>query len=267
MPSTLATPALPSPSPPLVMATRPPAPTQQGLFAGPTPPAFTTSFKSVLPPINLTKVRDYRKIPFDDLDKIKFYLYMPAASFCVRTITHPLTVVKTRMQTGAMNNVVSTFPSTASPYASAAAANPASPASASAEAAKQRIRPYQRLPVDLSNKTTFGALKYILEYEGFKGLYAGFGVAVLGLVVGPLYMTSLETTRTSLYSYGLQHKLPVDIVPFLAGAAASCISQVLAVPIDVLSNRKMAGRSQGVAAIMKNIQQIQGISGLYRGYW
>lgn len=231
-------------------------------FALPPPPVFSTSFKSVLPPINLTLVRDYRKIAFDDLDKWKFYAYMPAASFAVRTITHPLTVVKTRMQTSGVARTV--YPSTASPYASSAASSAV--AGESTAAAKPRIIPYKRLPVDLSNKSTFGALKHILEHEGFKGWYRGFQTAVLGLLVGPVYLTSLETTRAHLYASGIRDRLPIDVVPFLAGGAASFVSQVVGVPLDVIANRQMANsQSSGILAIARDVRRTQGLKGFYKG--
>jgi len=61
-------------------------------FEPPPPPVFSTSFKSVLPP-----VRDYRRIKTENLHQFAFYLLMPVSSFSVRALLHPMTVVKTRM--------------------------------------------------------------------------------------------------------------------------------------------------------------------------
>ena len=207
------------------------------------------------------------------------YLYMPMCTFVVRCLSHPMNVIKTRMQTtiNTVSSATPAAPSTASPYSAATTSNSAS----TGGAAKPRIIPYRRMPVDLTKKTTLGAFKHILEYEGIRGLYAGFGMAIWGLAIGPVYLTSVEKTKSFLYnSTDLFHKnrtsvLPFDVVPFLSGASASVVSQLMGVPLDVIQNNQMKQDSAAIGGhrrrraldVIREVREKSGISGFYRGYW
>jgi len=216
--------------------------------------------KGVLPPLT-----DYRKIQTSDLQTYKLYALMPAATFAVRAMLHPLIVVKTRMQT-ASNAVIlqphasRTLSSTAAADGTAMAASARSIISSSSSSSSSSLR---------------GVVATMARQEGFRGFYAGFGVIVTGLAVGPLYMSTMlftqEHLQAALRDYNLQHapaggdpttrsggsssSNPVSAsssslsswaswsIPFLSGAVGSCVAQLLGVPLDVVSQKQMYGQS------------------------
>jgi len=274
-------------------------PSHLGLqYAPPPPPVFSTSFKGVLPPLT-----DYRRITLKDLHIYTFYTLMPLASFSVRALLHPFTVVKTRMMAGGMPS-----PPVGAPAAALAAHEAAVRAAAMAEAsgatatAAAAARP-PSVPVPPQGGQLRATIAHILRTEGFKGLYAGFGVSVVSLAVGPVYMGTLLTTKEALEGmYKEQRPAPAagvgvpalatpsllsrassasvsSSIPFVSGAFASCVAQCVGVPLDVIANKQMRGRdwhalppdarrsAKPALQIAREVWQRQGVRGFYKGYF
>lgn len=128
---------------------------------------------------------------------------------------------------------------------------------------------------------TFDALRTILRTEGVAGLYRGFAVNALSLFGGQVYITVFE------YMKGLQPaERPEALRTFCAAAVAVFMSQLIANPIDVVSQTVMAesgapARAAAAAAtsqqppqqrgavlrVVRSLLAERGALGLYRGYW
>lgn len=117
-------------------------------------------------------------------------------------------------------------------------------------------------PGELPYRGTADAFRRIVRAEGPRALYKGFGVSLLGLGVGPVYLTGFETTRTWVTSATaawaatghpaaawLSSRTAQETTASLAGGiAASLVAQTIVVPIDIVSQVRMMQRSSGPAA-------------------
>ncbi|KAI3786187.1 hypothetical protein L1987_45319 [Smallanthus sonchifolius] len=134
-----------------------------------------------------------------------------------------------------------------------------------------------------SLKTAFS----ILRYEGFRGLYRGFGTSLIGTIPArALYMTALEVTKsnvgTSTVKLGFPEPTAAAIANAMAGLTAALAAQVVWTPIDVVSQRLMVQGNDysnskisnplnsckymnGIDAFRK-ILNTDGPRGLYRGF-
>eukprot|EP00050_Salpingoeca_kvevrii_P010646 m.9607 g.9607 ORF g.9607 m.9607 type:complete len:175 (-) comp2993_c0_seq1:675-1199(-) len=77
---------------------------------------------------------------------------------------------------------------------------------------------------------TFDAFGKIIRHEGPRALFKGFGINCLGIIASQCYITSYEALRHHM-------RVVSDIEPvrnFVAGAAASFISQVAALVWGIL---------------------------------
>ncbi|KAI3727342.1 hypothetical protein L1987_67155 [Smallanthus sonchifolius] len=134
-----------------------------------------------------------------------------------------------------------------------------------------------------SLKTAFS----ILRYEGFRGLYRGFGTSLIGTIPArALYMTALEVTKsnvgTSTVKLGFPEPTAAAIANAMAGLTAALAAQVVWTPIDVVSQRLMVqGNDYSNSKIsnpLKSCKYMNGIDafrkilntdgprGLYRGF-
>jgi hypothetical protein len=271
-------------------------------FAPPPPPVFSTSFKGVLPPIT-----DYRRITLKDLHTYRFYCLMPLASFSVRALLHPFSVIKTRMMA-----------THSAPIPPAASLPVGESMAAASVAASSSIATPAELPGH-GNGNMRSVVSHILRTEGPRALYSGFGVSVTSLIVGPVYMATLMGTKEYFenllkanpqwqqqhqHHHSIPPQQPVNssrlsgaatvtaasLIPFASGAFASCIAQCLGVPLDVIANKQMVGRtftyttdpttqnghanqpqqqqppkSKHAFQIIQKIWRKQGIRGFYKG--
>ncbi|KAD4889376.1 hypothetical protein E3N88_21449 [Mikania micrantha] len=127
-----------------------------------------------------------------------------------------------------------------------------------------------------SLKTAFS----IIRYEGFRGLYRGFGTSLIGTIPArAVYMTALEITKsnvgTSTVNLGFPEPAAAAIANAMAGLTAALAAQVVWTPIDVVSQRLMV---QGNDKSLKSCKYMNGIDafrkilntdgprGLYRGF-
>ncbi|KAK9864247.1 hypothetical protein WJX84_002434 [Apatococcus fuscideae] len=179
------------------------------------------------------------------LDKTKFVVYGAGIFSSVTTVLFPLSVIKTRQM----------------------AIESAAPGlSGSAKMARQ-----------------------IWQADGLRGFYRGFGTIVFGAIPARgIYLTTLEAARSG--SAKMAHRVTsseaqaAGLSNFVAGATASCVTQTIVVPIDVISQRQMVAEgarsaaSQGAPGsalgpnqrsgfkVISHILKTDGIFGLYRGF-
>ena len=146
------------------------------------------------------------------------------------------------------------------------------------------------------------ALLHILRTEGVRGLYSGFGVTMAGLAIGPVYMFAMLNIQEQLEKHAGPYiasnsaaaaaakpgdpsaaaaanapssssaRLIRAALPFVSGAGASCVAQVLGVPLDVVSAKQMRGhdarfdgegppRNMPALEVAKKVWAKQGIAG------
>uniref|UniRef100_A0A5B6Z3D0 Putative solute carrier family 25 member 44-like n=1 Tax=Davidia involucrata TaxID=16924 RepID=A0A5B6Z3D0_DAVIN len=129
-------------------------------------------------------------------------------------------------------------------------------------------------------KTAFS----IVRYEGFRGLYRGFGTSLMGTIPArALYMTALEVTKSSVgpatIRLGFPEPTAAAIANAAAGLSAAMAAQLVWTPIDVVSQRLMVQGGDnpkvpnassckylgGIDAFRK-ILNTDGPRGLYRGF-
>ena len=144
-----------------------------------------------------------------------------------------------------------------------------------------------RQMVDGSGKSLSGVsiVRDILRSRGVLGLYQGFGTIVVGtLPIRMVYLSTLEVVKARARGVCEALDLPPiahGIADAAGGATASMCSQVLGVPIDIISQRQMV---QGVSVksadggsttlkgyrngwhALRHIVATDGVRGLYRGF-
>lgn len=169
------------------------------------------------------------QLHWHDIDKVKFFAFMPMGAVAIRAAVYPLSLVKTRMQADVPRGV----------------------------------QPYRGVT---------DAVRTIVRHEGPRALYKGFGVSLLNVAVGPVYLPVFEATRTAVAT-GLSDRpaLAATLAPGAAGLAASCVAQLMVVPIDVVSQLQMTARTSAGApsplAVARHLVATQGAASLWRGYF
>lgn len=91
-----------------------------------------------------------------------------------------------------------------------------------------------RLQVQIQSsiyKGTWDALTTTARYEGFRALYKGFLVYNCQLIPGLMYITTFEAARSHAHVLTSNEYLRAGI----GGSVASLIAQILACPIDIIS--------------------------------
>ncbi|KAK9149157.1 hypothetical protein Scep_007914 [Stephania cephalantha] len=134
-------------------------------------------------------------------------------------------------------------------------------------------------------KTAFS----ILNCEGFRGLYRGFGTSLMGTIPArALYMSALEVTKsnvgTATVRLGVPEPTAATIANAAAGLSAAMAAQLVWTPVDVVSQRLMvqgnagsgSGSGSGSSSIackyqggfdaFRKILSSDGLRGLYRGF-
>lgn len=121
----------------------------------------------------------------------------------------------------------------------------------------------------------------ILRYEGFSGMYRGFGTSLMGTIPArALYMSALEITKsyvgTTAVQVGFSEPAAAAVANAAAGLSAAMAAQLVWTPVDVISQRLMVQGGQGMSQISTNyrggidafrtIMKTDGLQGLYRGF-
>jgi solute carrier family 25 protein 44 len=127
----------------------------------------------------------------------------------------------------------------------------------------------------------------VIKTKGVAGLYRGFGTVVVGTVpIRAVYLSVLEITKARARDACVALDLPPmahGLADAAGGAVASSCSQILGVPVDVLSQRQMVqgvsvragdgtggtreliGYRNGAHALRETLRK-EGVRGLYRGF-
>ena len=128
-------------------------------------------------------------------------------------------------------------------------------------------------------------VKQVIKQRGFLGLYQGFGTVVVGtLPIRFVYLSTLELVKArvrDLLETFQVHPMYHGLADAAGGAVASSFSQILGVPIDVISQRQMVqgvsvtgkdgkvtqmkGYKNGYQALTQIVKK-DGVKGLYRGF-
>ncbi|KAG2377480.1 hypothetical protein C9374_009391 [Naegleria lovaniensis] len=129
--------------------------------------------------------------------------------------------------------------------------------------------------------------KNLFKTYGFRGLYKGFAISLLGACsIESLYMSTYEIanqeylnrnssndeTNDSLKNNNMAAQRESDSTSFnryfLAGLSADIIANTLVVPFDVISQRMMISTVKDLSSIhiIRDILNKEGFRGLYRGY-
>jgi len=126
----------------------------------------------------------------------------------------------------------------------------------------------------------------IVRERGVRGLYRVFGTIIVGAMpIRVVYLSTLEAVKTHTNVVFDSYNVPEmyrGAADAAGGATASLISQTLAVPVDVISQRQMVqgmksggsvaesgavlvGYRNGIDAV-RTIVRTEGVRGLYRGF-
>lgn len=128
----------------------------------------------------------------------------------------------------------------------------------------------------IAQQSLASAARHIVKTEGVRGLWRGFGVSLFGLATGPVYVSVLESSKSSLRALNAERALVRDdspLISMLAGAIGSVAGQTVAVPLDVVSQRLQianavvaAGPEGAPVALPSALALVRelGPSGLYR---
>ena len=184
-----------------------------------------------------------KEVTWDGLDKRKFFVVGAGMFSCVTCMLYPLTVIKTRQMV---------------------------------DGSAVGSRPPPAMSI----------VKDIVKERGIPGLYRGFGTIVVGtLPIRFVYLSTLEVVKARARLVCEALDLPPmahGIADAAGGATASMCSQVLGVPVDIISQRQMVqgvavraasgegtvrlrGYRNGVHAL-REIIAAEGVRGLYRGF-
>ena len=187
-------------------------------------------------------------VDFDNLDKTKFFLGGAALFTGVTACLYPLTVIKTRQMVGDGS---------------------------------------LKLGGSTAGGGAFAVARDVVQTKGVSGLYRGFGTVVVGAVpIRAVYLGVLEMTKARARDACVALDLPPmahGLADAAGGAVASSFSQILGVPVDVLSQRQMVqgisvragdgsggtrelrGYRNGAHALRETLKR-EGVRGLYRGF-
>lgn len=184
-----------------------------------------------------------KEVTWDGLDKRKFFLVGAGMFSCVTCMLYPLSVIKTRQMV---------------------------------DGSAVGSRPPPAMSI----------VKDIVKERGIPGLYRGFGTIVVGtLPIRFVYLSTLEVVKARARLVCEALDLPPmahGIADAAGGATASMCSQVLGVPVDIISQRQMvqgvavrAASGEGTVRLrgyrnglhaLREIIAAEGVLGLYRGF-
>ena len=117
----------------------------------------------------------------------------------------------------------------------------------------------------------------LLRAQKLRNLYSGFGITCLTSIPGvTLYFGSYEWFKKHAYAYyGIPENETSHAINFCAGLFAEAISCVVWVPGDImkerlqiqqLPNTNVNGKFKTPFAILRDVYQKEGLSGVYKGY-
>lgn len=178
------------------------------------------------------------EINWDRLDKTKFFVVGTGLFTGVTAALYPFSVIKTRLQVAASGGAA-----------------------------------------DAARSSALATARSIAKYEGIPGFYRGFGTVVAGTIPGRcVYLSVLEVIKSSTLgataTLGLSETTAAGLAGVASGLCASLATQLVVVPVDVISQRLMAQGARGSGPpkyaggldAFRTIVREQGVGGLYRGF-
>ncbi|KAK9054965.1 hypothetical protein SSX86_026044 [Deinandra increscens subsp. villosa] len=142
----------------------------------------------------------------------------------------------------------------------------------------------QRLMVQGGNGGNIDAFKRIIQRNGVKGLYKGFGISILtyapsNAVWWASYSTAYRSIWRGVHSNGLKKEetvggisMAVVAVQGLSAMIASGVSALVTMPLDTIKTRVQVlegetgnGEVVGIGQTVRNLVKMGGLSACYRG--
>ena len=121
----------------------------------------------------------------------------------------------------------------------------------------------------------FDAISKIYRAEGIRGYYKGLHLNLMQIPMAQLYLTVFEHSKQQMSK--LNPEGSIHLQHFVAGAVATASSQMIATPIDVITQYQQVSGTKNVQKnehitskktirICKQLYRTDGIHGFYRGF-
>ena len=198
-----------------------------------------------------------KEVDWDSLDKRKFFVSSVAVFSSISACLYPLSVIKTKVMVERRGEAAPAAGGAGGPAQRAAPSSSGRPAAGGG-----------------GLMGTFNVARNVVRTEGVAGLYKGFGTVILGTIPARVvYLSTLEFMKQ--HTGGMLRAMDVPEVAvaggknLVAGGIASAMTQMIVVPIDVVSQRQMVATSaseSGFSHVVQNIIRREGVLGLYRGF-
>ena len=119
------------------------------------------------------------------------------------------------------------------------------------------------------------AICKIYKSEGIRGYYKGLHLNLMQIPMAQLYLTIFENTKQQMSKWNPEGS--IHLQHFVAGGFASGTSQLIATPIDVVTQYQQVGGAKNVEKnenvssrktlkIVKQLYRSDGVAGFYRGF-
>ena len=122
----------------------------------------------------------------------------------------------------------------------------------------------------ISNGKALDISRRILNKEGWRGFYRGFGISLFsslptGSIWWATYSGSQEWLKKSNHIQDLDSMMGRIISQLFAGASAAIMASTLTQPLDVIKTRMQVGNVQGLQSVTHELFATSGLRGFYRG--
>lgn len=196
-------------------------------------------------------------IDWEHIDKKKFYTIGPSLFLAVRAVTYPPALIKTRLQAQHYRTI--SVKSSAAMTTTATTTATARSATTTAATINSKVAFVRRGQY----KNTLDVFRTIIKTDGPLALWNGFLPKTIGLIGGNVYISCYELFRSRMLKKG-NHSI---VANFVSGGVASLVSQIIIVPIDLISQRMAVDLDRGsMSSHLRAVWREAGLRGMYRGY-
>ena len=113
-------------------------------------------------------------------------------------------------------------------------------------------------------KTRLQSAKGFHASGGFNGIYKGLGAVTLGSAPGAaLFFSTYEMLKHQLSK---STSIPLPFQHMLAASTGEVVACLIRVPTEVVKQRMQAGLSKSISETVSKCMEVDGISGLYKGF-
>lgn len=113
-------------------------------------------------------------------------------------------------------------------------------------------------------KTRLQSAKGFHASGGFNGIYKGLGAVTLGSAPGAaLFFSTYEMLKQKLSN---NKSIPLPLQHMIAASTGEVVACFIRVPTEVVKQRMQAGLSKSITETVSKCMEIDGISGLYKGF-